>query len=409
MGQGPKELRMKFAAALSDTEDNPGEVKYHDNVAWETAVDSIWVEHKDVFETVSRRTVLKACHSLVKELRDENRDVNVDDVNNLLQSLREPEVQAFTVFRTLMGVYSTSETPIQLGPFTVFHPARHRDSNRFPERFSTETIQDHDRNQVGQVEYVISVRKKTRDDTRAKELADESFRTFESVLRYMSAVKKGGYRWFSPGIFEQNRARNLTVVARSSSGKDLATEEVHGPRATVNLDEDRYTDSTNGNDWIWKTLATDAPNKLQLRIITAVEWIGHGMHELEDEKRFVQFMFALESLFNRNEKTFISQSVGSLITECVAFVIGSNLADRLKLKKIVNDFYSDRSAIVHGGSTKLAPEDVRTMFSIVTALVRMLTTDDRFKTMTTVDAFHDWVQEQKFTLAFDASEDESET
>lgn len=398
MSQGDKQLRKKLAAAFSSTEVRGRDTVVNDDAAWATAVDSIWVEQKDVFETVSRKTVSDACYSLVKQLAEANRDVQVENIRELFSRLKEPDVQEFTVFRTMMGVYTESDTPLRFGPFTVFHPARHRNGGRFPEQFAKKSPEN--RTEIGTVEYVVSVQKKAREYIRSKELADESFATFENVLRYMSSVKKGGHTWFSPGIFDQHRARNLSVVVRSSSGEQRI-EESRGPRATVNLDESRYTESANGNEWIWNTLVTDTPNKLQSRVITAVEWIGQGMHELQDEKRFVQFMFALESLFNRNEKTFISPSVGSLITECAAFVIGRNVDERLQIKKLVNGFYSDRSAIVHGGSTSITPDDVRLMFRIVTMLVQTLTTDERFTVMTSVDAFHEWVQHQKFSLPSD--------
>lgn len=152
--------------------------------------------------------------------------------------LQAPSAQDFVVFRTLLGVYSTSDTPLDFGPFTVFHPARHR--NEFSKEFATEHKSEE---RIGKEEYVISVNKAGREYARAKERADESFRAFGNVLQYMSAVIKSGYTWFSPGIFEQNRARFQEHLA--VNGVDLSKSQmVLGPWLEMDSVREEFVDGS---------------------------------------------------------------------------------------------------------------------------------------------------------------------
>lgn len=81
----------------------------------------------------------------------------------------------------------------------------------------------------------------------------------------------------------------------------------------------------------------------------SIKWLAASRLETELEAAVVKSAIALESLLVFSESEPLARS----LAERVAFVLSSTPETRVKLSKLVKDFYNVRSGVVHGNAGKL--------------------------------------------------------
>jgi hypothetical protein len=357
-------------------------------------VDRLWRENKELFLMVGRSIVQDHLNRLMGKVRQAGRKPVSADIDDLLSRLLSLPSDTWEVFRVLHGATISTDAPLVLGSFTIYNRSKHWGAilARFPQADQRAALWSG----LLHKETLVSIRLVARDSARARERADERFRHFENVLRFMVASKYHGIRGVDVGIFDYNEWTLHDAVALSESGPATGSTLTEGSAGPVPIDDPFYADPQHGHDRLWALLGEDQRSQLENKILMAVEWTGKGSHDLDPAKSFVQFMFALEALFTFHEKVFVTPSIASQLAEFAAFVVGQDLDHRLQMAKMVKDFYEKRSGIIHGGSSDIAEDDVQQAFLLLRAIIRRMTTDTELVAMKSMAQFNEWVQRRKY-------------
>lgn len=358
-------------------------------------VDRIWKEHKDLFLTVGRAVVQDHLNRLMGIIHQHNRKPVRDDIDHLLSGLLALPKDTWQIFRVLHGATVSTDSPLILGSFTIYNRTKHWGAilDRFPQADQGAGLWSG----LLDKETVVSTGLTSRDNVRARERADERFRQFENVLRYMVSAKYHGTRGVDVGVFDYNEWTLHDAVALSESGQATGSTLTQGSGGSVGIDDSFFADPQYGHDRLWALVGQDQRSQLENKILMAVEWTGKGSHDLDPAKSFVQFMFALEALFTFHEKVFVTPSIASQLAEFAAFVVGQDLDHRLQMAKMVKDFYEKRSGIVHGGSADISEDDVQQAFFLMRAILRRMTTDSELVAMRSMAQFNEWIQRRKYS------------
>jgi len=159
------------------------------------------------------------------------------------------------------------------------------------------------------------------------------------------------------GIFdyrEQNWLKNVEVF-KDSIG---SVSKVVGTYKEFNLTSDTLIGEKDGKNRIWKIVSNPKPNKLEIKILNSIEWIGKAKHEIDSEKAFIQYLFAIESLMNYNELGIISPSITYQMCEYIALLLGNTESERIELDETFRHLYRIRCALVHGSSKEYNEYDL---------------------------------------------------
>jgi hypothetical protein len=363
---------------------------------FEFLVDQLWRAQEELFLTVGKGVVQEHLTRLMGRIRHENRTPVSDDIAQLVTGLLALPKETWEIFRALHGATVSSQSPFKLGAFTLYNREQHWAAilKRSPQAGQGSVALW---SSLLHKETLVSVGLTSRDDVRARQRADELFRQFENVLRYLVSARYHGTRGVDVGVFDYNEWTLHEAVALSESGKATGSTLTEGSGGPVPIDDPFYTDPQYGHDRLWALVGQDQRSQLENKILMAVEWTGKGSHDLDAAKSFVQFMFALEALFTFHEKVFVTPSIASQLAEYAAFVVGQDLDHRLKMVKKVKEFYEKRSGIVHGGSSDISQDDVQQAFFLMRAILRRMTTDAEIVAMRSMAQFNEWVQKRKYS------------
>jgi hypothetical protein len=325
-----------------------------------------------------------------------NKAVNETDIKQFFRELLEIPIEEWEVFRPLHGAELDTSDKLELGSFTVWNFVSDQSLliAKYPQlpedwKITREALESRSSGNL-----VVSVRVTARDGERAEELADERFRQFEHVMRYMIGDPTGE---FDIWIFDY---RNPTlfrcmVLSPTRARQGSRIKNIHTP---IKIDNPFFGESRADHSWIWNALSQPNPNELQKRVLAAVEWIGKGMRDRDPAKALVQFIIAIEALLTfREQGTIVSPSIASQLAEFSAYIVGDDFDSRLEVEKSVKKLYGRRSAVAHGGSQSVLESEVIEALKLVRNLLKRITTNPELSAMTSMKQLQDWVQRKKYT------------
>ena len=131
-------------------------------------------------------------------------------------------------------------------------------------------------------------------------------------------------------------------------------------------------------------------NRLEQRLISAMNWSGQAFVEENKELAFLFSAISLEALIlfenNRNE-------LAERLSTRVAQLLGKNLNARKNIKKKVKELYETRSDIVHDGKYQVTNAELSLMINFAQNCILRILRDDPFKTMNEKELL-DWFDNQ---------------
>lgn len=359
-------------------------------------VERFWKAENEIYITISKKLIQEKITNFMIDYFQDNKAVNETDIKHFFRDLFEIPTEEWEVFRPLHGAELDTSDKLELGPFTVWNFVSHPSLliAKYPQLQEDWKIMREALESQSSGNLVVSVGVTARDGERAEELADERFRQFEHVMRYMIGDTTGK---FDIWIFDY---RNPTLfrcmgVSPTRARQGSRIKSIHTP---IKIDDPLFGESRADHSWIWNALTQPNPNKLQKRILASVEWIGKGMRDPDTAKSFVQFLIAFEALLTFKERgTIVSPSIASQLAEFSAYIVGDDFDSRLEVEKSVKKLYDRRSAVAHGGSQSVLESEVIEALKIVRNLIKRITTNPELSTMTSMDQLQDWVQRKKYT------------
>lgn len=364
----------------------PDKIKKLDNV-----IEIFLQNNHEIHKTVSSTMVAESIINIIKESLLNGVEITKNTVNTFYETLLSMPVEEWEVLRYLFGVKISSNDPVRLGPFTIYDWEKHISiiDEKYPHAHLLNQIE------LAKVSksILIGVKIVSRDHQRALELADIKFIKFENVLRYMIANRSGHCHI---GIFEY-RGRSFLEAITVSQSRSTSSAQGRGAYYDVDVDMPFITDQSHGHDRIWALLEKPELNEMEKRIISTIEWVGKGINDLDDANAFIQYIFAIEALLTYSDKTVVTPSIMSQISEASAFIIENTYEKREELDRLVRKLYERRSAIAHSGIQKVTTDELQKALWLVKKLIIKMTTNDELKKMSSIEQLIKWVRQKKYS------------
>lgn len=377
--------------------ENAVNIKGKETVAlYRQTVDYLWKSDKDIFDTITEKDIIDKLVPIL--MKNRNIELNADLINDIFSEIRSKPIQNYEVIYQLYGVEYYDERPLEIGPFTIYNLGIHRKIliEKYPQiEFAFKLTFNMDNPTLNkQAIVLIGVTERTRNKKRADEKGHIHLVQFEDTIRFIlsDTSKRYDVAVFNFNYYQWSRG---IIVSGEEAG---TTDKMSGTVDNVRLHQFPINDPQYGYDKIWSILAKSDPNKMEQRIINAIEWVGKALRDEEPARAFTQYMFALEALLQFQQRgQLVSPSITYQISEFAAFIINDNLEDRLITEKTVKDLYAKRSAIAHGGSRQVNEKELYDAFSLLKYLITSILVNDQIKDFITIEQLSEWVKRQKYS------------
>jgi hypothetical protein len=363
---------------------------------FEDTVERFWKAKDEIYTTISKKLFQEKITDFMSDYLQGDKVPNETDIKHFFRETSEISTEEWEVFRPLYGAELETSDKLELGSFTVWNFVSHQSLliAKYPQLHEDWKIMREALESQSSGNLVVSVRVTALDGERAEELADERFRQFEHVMRYMIGDTTGE---FDIWIFDYRNPTLFRCMVLSPT-RALQGNRIKDRHTPIKIDDPFFGESRADHTWIWNALTQPNPNELQTRILAAVEWIGKGMRDPDTAKAFVQFIIAFEALLTfREQGTIVSPSIASQLAEFSAYIVGDGFDSRLEVEKSVKKLYDRRSAVAHGGSKSVLKSEVIEALKIVRNLIKQITTNPELSAMTSMPQLRDWVLRKKYT------------
>jgi len=342
---------------------------------------------KDVSETWSLQTFEKKLIELIRALKHDNREINQNDLHIFFEELLSTPLIESELFYEIYGV-EMSIPQKQFGNFTIykFDLAIDDLTKKYP-RLENRKIYF----STKKPNYLVGIKVKAREDTKAIEMANRVCETIENAFNYMIADLT---HMHAVGIINYRgwRTTNVVICNDSSTGGHFH-RDINLP---VNIDDAFFSDAKSGNDKIWLLITKHNKTDLENRIINSIDWIGKAITDVDLSKALVQFVFAIEGMLQLNEKNIITPSIISQLSDWLAFIISDELDDRKNISKYFKDIYQKRSAIAHGALKVIDIKDLSIALEICKQLIIAFLVSAPFSNMKTIEELGQYMTYLKF-------------
>jgi hypothetical protein len=246
-----------------------------------------------------------------------------------------------------------------------------------------------------------------RDDKKAYQLANELFEDFCNLIYYMVGperddciVKTGEASNTNPeyGHFYAGKRSEYILIDNSLYGYSLK----NNIKTLIDIADPHFSSASNGNkqlqDIFYHHLKRKQENTLKARIVKATSWVGKSISTQNAEESFLYATIALEILFSYDGKGIFQPSIGSVISEAVAVLVGHDVQSRIKTMTEMNKLYGIRSAIVHRGKTHISLGDRNKIILYAKICIGTLVTKDEYTSLTSIQELVKYFRELKMSF-----------
>ncbi len=351
-----------------------------------TITTALYSLNKAVQKNYTLENFINELVDLLRRLNKEEREASSIDWNVLIKSLVEkPDIEAEVVF-PIYGVLL--ETPlIQLGDFKIY--SREALIDEHPDIKNIINIASAN-SQILSSEYFLAQNVVTKSIEKCKEEAERNFFIFENVSNFVTAGFHRTYKvslfnsWFYSQVEHMIFAGNQTLFG----GKTLHRFE------PVKIGASYFSDNTNGYEEVWKLITTKR-NDLQNKILESIEWSGKASVETDDNKAFLLYIIAIESILNYTHNSSLYSPITISLADSVAFLLGKNKKSRKEYAKHVIDLYGIRSGIVHGSIRQISDLDLHRAFSLSHQIIKKILLDSPYKSFTSKQMLSEYLLKEK--------------
>ncbi|MDO6821283.1 HEPN domain-containing protein [Zobellia sp. 1_MG-2023] len=330
----------------------------------------LWKNRTDIYQTISYETFESGIIAVLRRSIEQSHKFDTNELKKLQTKFSERKITKYEIFKELKGCEITSHQPITINDFTFYNWPKHSKviKEQYPIAFSKvypSFYNEHFK------KVLVSYKIESRDYDRANEIADDKFKQLENILRFLFTHSEHCNKFrdlYEIGFFElrQENWLDSKVISNEAIGGHT---KIVGNYRTLRLNKTLLTNDKKTKA-IWRILQKANTSKLETRLLNSIEWIGKAKHELEPEKAFIQFLFAIEALMNFNEVGIISPSITYGMRESIAFLIGKNPKERLEIDELFTKLYAIRSSIVHGSKKEFTSFDIEDASNLAEEIVR---------------------------------------
>ncbi|HOD17758.1 MAG TPA: HEPN domain-containing protein [Candidatus Cloacimonadota bacterium] len=343
-------------------------------------------------ETVSMKGLKNLLNPMLISILSEHRQFLKEDLDTLIDSLKALPIINYSVFGQISG-FNIDKEILELGDFIVYRA----DSDEL--RSFIDPINSKISTQCNGFKGLLTncttvrINVPSRDVTMAIIKAYKYFRSFDFVTAFVINDISSNYNY---GIFTYKPpSLNTCIAIGENKSWELNSNVVNSP-ITLVISEHEGQQLETFSD-IWLLITKINKNKIESRILNSIEWIGKAIFEPDISKAFVMYMFSIESLLQYDEDTMINPSIIHQLSESLAFLLGIKYKDRINIVNCVKALYRKRSAIVHGGDTRIGQNDIIQINKIAISAVWAFLSNPELKELKNMSDFNTWLSIKKFT------------
>lgn len=133
-------------------------------------------------------------------------------------------------------------------------------------------------------------------------------------------------------------------------------------------------------------------NTLEKRLLNASIAIGESALSRNIKNSIIYTSMAFEILFSFDEGALFQKSIGDRLADTFAFIVAKNKESRLEAIKSVKSFYRLRSALVHGGDSKVN-NDYIVFNQLLSVAISELLNNDKYKNVKSIDSLYAMVKD----------------
>jgi hypothetical protein len=356
---------------------------------YQNQIESLFSSNNELNSSLTLKTFEKKVIELLRLLSAERRQATSNDVDNLLKELLSTEISNYEVFNELFG--ATMKSPkIHFGDFTIYNLKLSKAElfKKYPRLGAHEDLYF----KYIKSNLLIGINIKAREQDKASEIADRYLRSFENIMSYAIADLSHNR---TVGLFNflGHRTRKALICNENTIGSHNDTLNMF---IEFDLEDSYLKHFDNGNQVIWGLITKNDKTELEKRLLNSAEWIGKAIDEKDYPKSLFQFVIAIEGMLQFNEKSLITPSIVSQLSEWLAFIIEDELDKRKSIAKYFKDIYQKRSAIAHGGIKSIEKEDLDIALKISKLMVISFLTKEPFKSFKSLEQLNNHITELKF-------------
>lgn len=345
---------------------------------------------REIYRSYSRKTFLQRLIGFIRPIKLSAATPTQEDLSAFYSELRAAELKKFRVIREIFGiVLSKNDQILTLGNFEIYHFPSHKEE--FEKTLGSPVLQL--MTMPHEPTYVIEYEVESREQIHAVEIADDAFKKFVLYLRHIIGTSD---RRFEVGILDYHgwRGRNVHVLHGTEYFSNV---ERYGSFEPIPIDDPYWVSTESGYNKIWEFIDKRDISELQKRIRTAIEWVGRSLLESSIQPAFIEASVAIESIFTYSEKTIISASILSQISESVALIVGRTPEERIAIESQIKSLYGTRSGIVHAGDKEVAAEDYNLFIGYIRMVIAKLLTNDALAKCNNVTELYAHLKYQKYS------------
>lgn len=137
-------------------------------------------------------------------------------------------------------------------------------------------------------------------------------------------------------------------------------------------------------------------SKMEARLLNASIALGESSMSKNIKNSIIYTSMALEILFSYDEGSLYQKSIGEKLSDTFAFIVGEDKESRLNASKTIKVFYRLRSALVHGGETKIN-NDYIGINMILRAIINTLLNNEKYKHIKNIDQLYIMVKDAQYS------------
>lgn len=358
---------------------------YYDQNTLVTAIECL-LENKVLEDNYSQTALSSMIANRLTTVFAKEPDQIQTRIDLLIRELSNGKPETMNVFMSIQGVSFSQR--MKIGEFE-FIPAKEFDSLDL--QFRHENERSHFKNNVWKDQNHVMVSVEACDPGKAREKAYTEFQWLENAIRLFI-----GSNHYDIGItsFINVSIEHSFVSYRDGAMLGSASKAI-GPLFLLPLENIFYPDSPFYCVIDKLGRKQNELTELQRRIRHAVYLGGLSVCETVPEIAYFLCVSAFETLFHAETDKYVSPSIAQQIVETFCFLIADE-DKRRKTFEQMRPFYGKRSAVAHGGKTKVTHKDIRLVQAYLRGAVLKLVNDPTLSTLKTMDDISNLVRDRKF-------------
>lgn len=352
-----------------------------------STLDDLYNYNEEISNTISYKNFEKEIIKLVKQLIEENRKATIEDFRNIINDFLKMPIMEHEVFHEIYGIILDIPEK-NFGKFSIYNVTLAEYILKSKYIFGSDF--DHyfeDRKS----DNFVGIKIKARDYLKAKEISFDICEYVENIFNYMIGDLK---HLRMVGILNYRNWISREIITCNEKSINHSSES--DVKLLIDVNDDHFVKSSNGNKQIWDLLNNDNKTKFQDRIFKSIIWIGNGVYDTSSSKALLQFIFAIEGMLQYDLKSFISPSIVSQLSESIAFILEDEIEKRKDISKLFKKLYKERSSIAHGNQKTIELEDLTLAFQLSKMLIIKLLTKEPYCSFSTIDQLNDEITNLKF-------------